>query len=293
MGPALVSAARESAGAAFAMNGEIAPVLGGSFAAAARVVGPALLLLGLVSWLAVIVQVGPIWSPRAARPESRRLSAAALAANLRAAVSLGRLGVLSVAILAIGVAGFALIRSILPESGRLTGADSGGIAVFIARGTADLLVWVCLAACGAGLLDIMVRRRRHLRSLRMTREEARREQQEEEGNATHAAARRRLHDEVARDTSLQDLGGVRLVIAGKGLATALRYEAGVDDAPRVVVVGRGWQAVMLARTAESKLIPIAEDSDLALELCELGPGTPIPESTFGPIAEWLRRTQSR
>ena len=142
-----------------------------------------------------------------------------------------------------------------------------------------------------GALDFLLRRRQHKRSLWRTRQEADRERREEEGDSTHAAARRRLHDELSHAAALDAAKSARLVIAGKGNAIALAYDAGVDPAPRALVCGRGWHALTVMRLAEEAGVAIADDATLAVELIETPPGGFIPESTYPPVAEWLRRTE--
>jgi flagellar biosynthesis protein len=70
-------------------------------------------------------------------------------------------------------------------------------------------------------------------------------------------------------------------------ATALRYEAGKDHAPKVVAAGRGLIAERILDEAERNGVPVRRDPALAQALAGLEVGHDVPEELWGAVAETL------
>ena len=69
-------------------------------------------------------------------------------------------------------------------------------------------------------------------------------------------------------------------------AAALHYTESLP-APLVVASGRGAVAEAIRRIARESGVPIVTDPDLSASLLELDPGSLIPESLYGVVAELL------
>jgi flagellar biosynthesis protein len=70
-------------------------------------------------------------------------------------------------------------------------------------------------------------------------------------------------------------------------AAALRYEAGSDQAPRVVAAGSGVVAERILAEARAAGVPIRDDAALAEALAGLDLGAQVPESLYRAVAESL------
>jgi flagellar biosynthesis protein len=70
-------------------------------------------------------------------------------------------------------------------------------------------------------------------------------------------------------------------------AAALRYERGVDRAPRVVARGEGHLAERILAAAREHGIPIHEDRALVQVLTKLDVDAEIPLEVFQAVAEIL------
>jgi flagellar biosynthesis protein len=70
-------------------------------------------------------------------------------------------------------------------------------------------------------------------------------------------------------------------------ATALRYVAGQDGAPRVVASGRGHVAEQILERAREAGVPVREDPALLEALAALELEREIPEELFAAVAEAL------
>ncbi|ETR73236.1 MAG: Flagellar biosynthetic protein flhB [Candidatus Magnetoglobus multicellularis str. Araruama] len=70
-------------------------------------------------------------------------------------------------------------------------------------------------------------------------------------------------------------------------AVALKYNKGIDKAPRVTAKGRGYIAEKIISLAKSHDIPIKEDPDLVNVLAELDLHDEIPPELYMVVAELL------
>lgn len=70
-------------------------------------------------------------------------------------------------------------------------------------------------------------------------------------------------------------------------ATALRYEAGVSQAPTVVARGSGHLAQRILEAAREAGVPVREDPALAAALSQLELDEQIPQELYAAVAEAL------
>jgi flagellar biosynthesis protein len=71
------------------------------------------------------------------------------------------------------------------------------------------------------------------------------------------------------------------------LAIALRYEAGKNQAPRVVASGTGLMAQRIEDLAQKHQVPIHQDGELAQMLEPVEVGQEIPVELFEAVARVL------
>jgi flagellar biosynthesis protein FlhB len=250
----------------------------------------ALLLLPLgVAWVvtlaAGLAQTGGLLAPRAARFEPRRAWPSigrVLDTGTLAAVGKGAAG----ALLLFGVACLTL-APLLPALAGLSGASAG--RVLAALGTlARLVGWrMALVMVGLGGLDLVWRRYRHRRSLRMTRDEVERERRQHEGDPHRKIERRRLHREAVAEGGGGSLVEADFLVTGPRVAFALGYRGG-PAAP--VLVGRGERlvAARLIELARAQRLPTFHDPMLAQALAAVHDGEEIPAALHGPVAHIVK-----
>ncbi|HYG60839.1 MAG TPA: EscU/YscU/HrcU family type III secretion system export apparatus switch protein [Symbiobacteriaceae bacterium] len=70
-------------------------------------------------------------------------------------------------------------------------------------------------------------------------------------------------------------------------AVALGYNAGKDEAPKVLAAGRGELADKLVAIAKAHDVPIHQDHPLANALVKLEIGAAIPPELYAAVAEVL------
>jgi len=73
----------------------------------------------------------------------------------------------------------------------------------------------------------------------------------------------------------------------KQKAVALKYNKGIDKAPRVTAKGKGYIAQKIIALAKEHDIPIKEDPDLVHVLSELDLHQEIPPELYMVVAELL------
>jgi len=234
---------------------------------------------------AAALQAGPGFAPGTLRPRLERLDPfrglrrlVEPAQLVRASLGMVKAGVL-VGILAVWLRGHAAPLAQLPRLGTAALLRAtpvlGGLALRLA---AAFLLF--------GVLDWALARRRHRRSLMMTRDEVRREQREDEGDPGHRAERRRLH------RALLEAGPVSratvVVVNPTHVAVALRHDPAGEDAPRVVAKGTGLAAARIRSAARRAAVPIVRDAPLARALHRLAEvGDEIPEELYEAAAAVL------
>ena len=70
-------------------------------------------------------------------------------------------------------------------------------------------------------------------------------------------------------------------------AAALKYEAGTDNAPYVVALGKGHVADRMVETARESGVEVVQDKTLSKVLQQLSVGDEIPEALYQVVAEIL------
>lgn len=162
----------------------------------AQVLAPALLAVFAAVLLVGLAQVGPMFSAAAVAPRPQRFGE-----RLRALFSPAGLGEAAwsafAAIVLAFVSGLVWLAAWpgLLDFARRTPA---GAAAAFGGGLLALVVWMGATLALFGLADLVLRRLRLLRALRMTRSEWLRESRETEGDPHVRAARRRAHDDIVR-----------------------------------------------------------------------------------------------
>jgi type III secretion protein U len=183
------------------------------------------------------------------------------------------------------------LRDAAPALAGLARLDAAGLwrasrllAALTARLAATLVLF--------GLADLVLARRRHRRSLRMTRDELRQEQKDDEGDPSRRAERRRMHRGLLEAGPLAR--ATVLVVNPTHLAVALHHDRRAPDPPRVVAKGAGQAAARLRTAARRAGVPVVPDVPLARALHRLAEvGDEIPEELFEAAAAVLAHLYGR
>ncbi|WP_430882808.1 EscU/YscU/HrcU family type III secretion system export apparatus switch protein [Fusibacter sp. JL216-2] len=90
-----------------------------------------------------------------------------------------------------------------------------------------------------------------------------------------------------RNDGLQDKVDSNEQANQRKVATALKYNRGVDDVPKLVAKGLGLVAENIVKTGEEHDIPVYKDERLSKQLYNLALGEEIPPELYEIVAEVL------
>jgi len=223
--------------------------------------------------LADVAQTGGLFSLAAAAPKFDRLNPVA---GLKRLFSTQSLWQLVKQILKISVLVLIAYKVLFTLGGRLVGSQpvdmmpvisyAGSIMLGLVR---DVAVIGLFLAFG----DYAVQRRRHAKSLKMTKREVKDENRQSDGDPLLKREVRRKQMRFSRARMMAAVAGADVVITNPThFAVALRYEAGVGNAPKVVAKGTDEVALRIRAEATRHGVPIIEDRPLAQAIyaaCEI------------------------
>ena len=260
---------------------------------AAKLIAPIAAAAGIGALAATLLQTGGLVSAKPLAPSLGKLNPGAalkrlfgpegLAELLRSLVKLGLVG----AALWFALGDPASLQSVLQQP---AGAMLGLVAEHAYR-----LVGAALAAfAGVAVFDLLWVRFRHLRKLRMTRQELRQEMRDSEGDPHLRARRRQIRESRARHRMITDVPRAAVVITNPThYAVALAY-GGSEAAPKLVAKGADEVAARIRAAAEAAGVPLVANPPLARALHRLEIGAEIPAEHYQAVAEiiafvWRRR----
>lgn len=150
----------------------------------------------------------------------------------------------------------------------------------------DLFIAAVLAFAAIAVLDYLVARFRHLRRLRMTRQELREEVKESEGDPQIKGRIRNLRMARARRRMMAAIPKAAVIITNPThYAVALAYDETSQAAPRVVAKGTEAVAARIRAVAEEAGVPLVSNPPLARALFKLELETEIPAEHYQAVAE--------
>lgn len=156
----------------------------------------------------------------------------------------------------------------------------------------NMLAWTAGALVFLSVVDLLLQRAVHRRSLRMTDAELLDERRQTDLDPGVFAERRRLQRQVSSATDAVLVRDAALVVVSRaGHLVALHRDAGQTIAPVPVVTvnvrGPAAEQLLLAASAGTSL-PVFDDA-LAQDLALLQPGQSLPRHLFVAVAAHLRR----
>jgi flagellar biosynthetic protein FlhB len=154
----------------------------------------------------------------------------------------------------------------------------------------EWLLW--RVAIGLGFLalgDYGLQYYRHIKALKMSKQEIRDEAKSSEGSAEVKGKVRRIQAEMARKRMMADVPRATVVITNPThYAVALEYRRGEMAAPIVLAKGADQVALRIREKAREHGIPIVENRPLAQGLYATAEiGEVIPAPLFNAVAEVL------
>ncbi|MEO3474519.1 EscU/YscU/HrcU family type III secretion system export apparatus switch protein [Roseomonas sp. CAU 1739] len=163
------------------------------------------------------------------------------------------------------------------------------VAALLARlgdAARDLAVAALLAFAGIAAADWLFAHQRHLRRLRMSRQDQKEEARESEGDPHIKARQRQLRQRRAKGRMMAAVPKAAVVITNPThFAVALAYEQGGEAAPRLVAKGADEVAARIRAVAGEAGVPIVSNPPLARALFRLELDAEIPPDHYQAVAE--------
>ena len=228
---------------------------------------PIMLLMMVMALFFNVIQVGFLVSTEALQPQISRLNPISgakrilsLAALVKLAVSLGKLGV-------VVVVATLFIRSTLPTLLILGEQAPTGIALGIKQANVTLAFELALALVALAVVDFAFQKWKYEQDLKMSKQEVREEMKQMEGDPLVRQRRRDAHQKLAQARELKQVEQADVVITNPThIAIAVKYDPQTMPAPTVVAKGMGEIAGRIRQIAIEHNIPIIERKPLARAL---------------------------
>ena len=185
--------------------------------------------------------------------------------------------------------GWGAVDAVMLDTDRLAWMAPADVAL-TAWGHLKWLLW--RVAIGLGLLaigDYGLQYYRHIKSLKMSKQEIRDEARAAEGSAEVKGRVRRIQADMSRRRMMNDVPRATVVITNPThFAVALEYRRGEMAAPIVLAKGVDQIALKIREKAREHGIPIVENKPLARGLYDTAEiGEAIPGPLFAAVAEVL------
>ncbi len=251
--------------------------------------GPFLLILFVAMLLALLAQVGLLFTGQPLVPSLSKINPLnglkrlfSVRSVMLVVANTGKLLVVAlVAYVSMSGSAAAIIHAFMFGFHEVFGLGSSLMFELGMRLSAALLI--------LALLDYAWQRHRHERDLRMTKEEVKDEMRSMEGDPLLKRRRREVQLQLAMQRLRKDVPSADVVVTNPThVAVAIRYDAETMTAPKVVAKGADLIALRIRRLAAEFGIPIVERPPLARALYEaVEVGAYVPERLYLAIAEIL------
>ena len=269
-------------------HGGFAKLLIGSMTDAALAAGPIALVCMVTGVLTGVLQVGWKPSPKALKPDPKRINPVSGAKNLFGMHFLFESVKTVVKFAVVGAIAAMALFGQLGELGALVGMTP---AELLHRGAETILKIAqrgAMAYLVIALVDFAWQRYRFEKQMKMDKEEVKQEHKGQEVSAEVRGAIRRRQMQAARARMMAAVPGADVVVTNPThFAVALRYSS---EAPAPVVVAKGQDliAARIRAIAGEHDVPVISDPPLARALhASVEVGTEIPEEMFGAVAQLL------
>lgn len=258
-------------------------------AASLRLAAPVLLAAWAAAFLSQFVQIGWVFSPKAARPSSRKLNPLRgfkRIFGISGAVKSG-LDVFKVVIV-LAVAIPTIIhhgREIawLPYLASLQALGVVGDMVF------SLALRILALLVVLGILDLLYQRWKHASDLRMTKQQVKDEMKQSEGDPEVKRRRLRMQQQIAMQRINTAVPKADVIVTNpEHISIAIQYDQATMHAPKVIAKGADFLAMRIRQIALQHGIPIVERKPLARALYkEVGINQEVSPAYYKAVAEIL------
>jgi flagellar biosynthetic protein FlhB len=250
---------------------------------------PFLGLACVIAALAHISQFGLLWNVGALTPKFDRLNPMNGLGKLFGSRGMGKTVINTGKLVIVCLICWRYARNNAEILISLPGLTAFGAWAMIAKLAARLAIWLFSILLLMGAADYLYQRWRHIKDLKMTKDEVKDERRSMEGDPQIKGKRFRMAREIIRQRIASAVPQSNVVIVNPThFSVALRYDPETMAAPRVVAKGADELAMSIRHIARANKVPIVERPPLARALyrhCEVG--KEINPQYFEAVAEVL------
>ena len=239
------------------------------------------------------VQIGALFSAKAAKPDTKRINPGNSLKNIFSRKNLVELFKSLIKIAVLGAAVTHVLWKGMPSLNAVVHCGLECLMAVLGALFREMAVYVSLAFLVLAVVDYSFQKRSHIKELRMTKDEVKREFKEVEGDPEMKGRRRSLFMEIVSSQEVSNVRRTSVVLANPiHLAVGLYYEQQKTPLPVVTLKERGLNARRIVAMAEREGVPVVVNVPLARSLmsdAELD--RYVPNDLVGPVAEVLRLVQ--
>ena len=253
-----------------------------------RIVGPIAAVAVLAGVVANVAQVGLKLTPKAAKPNFKKLNPVTGVKRIFGMHLLIETAKTIAKAAVVGLVVFFAVWPSLPELGALVGLAPADLIAKLGRQIISIALRASVAFFIIAIADFFVQRWRHEKQLKMSKDEVKREGRDADISPELKGAIRKKQVEGVRKRMLADVPSADVVITNPThFAVALRYEGNVAS-PEMIAKGADLVARAIREIAQEHDVPTLSNPPLARALYnEVEVGQQIPEQFFQAVAEVL------
>ena len=253
---------------------------------------PLMLFLGLVSYVTMRLQVGPLWSTQILFQFNLAKHFNIMAGIKRLFISpktLIRMGRSLLQAIVIGIAPYIVIKKEFANLLPLFYQNAHGLAGYLLVTGAKLVTYALVPMILIAVADLIYTRWDYEEQLKMTKDEVKDERKQAEGDPVVKTKQRQEMFKIMALRMMEKVPKADVIITNPThLAVALRYDATEAPAPVVLAKGRDYLAEKIKEIAREHHIPIRENKPLAQALYKsVEVGEMIPEELYQAVAAIL------
>jgi flagellar biosynthetic protein FlhB len=273
----------------FADSEIFARFFSGKIVESMAVICPIVVALAAASILACVAISGLNFSTQAINLKWNAINPVSGFRRLTNARSLVRLIISVAKLLLVSIIVWLYLRNELETLASLRWAWSSQFIGAVAKMIFALCVRVGIALIVIAIADAFYQKWKHIRELRMTRQEVKRERKDDEVSPELKARIRRIQIQMSTSRLRQEVPKANVILVNPThVAVALRYEAETMDAPVLVAKGADYLADKIREIGQAYGVPIVRRPELARTIYStVQPGSAIPQTLYVAVAEVL------
>ncbi|GMB96409.1 flagellar biosynthesis protein FlhB [Helicobacter sp. NHP22-001] len=246
---------------------------------------PFLLLVGLVAFLANVLQFGFLFSPKAIAPKWSKINPITGFKNLFGLKRFLDGLLITTKVFIAFLLGFVLVYSFVDELVGVAQFNYKDQLLWFKSKSLEVIASLLFLFLVASILDFMLKRRQYINSLKMTKQEVKDEYRQQEGNPEIKAKIKQLMLKNSMSKMMAAIPSANVVVTNPThYAVALRFEE-KDPAPIVVAKGVDHLAIRIKGVAREHEIEIIENPKLARQLYQdVDIDEVIPKVLFEAVA---------